>query len=272
MELPEGLCMHMFLVDKFETHEAYAFQFEEGDKTKRVHFQLTYKLRSRRDTERRKFEDDGFDCKWPSISYLEHAHKEEKSWDYCQKRARVPCSCGETGPWVKGKCIGTSRDLTEKHFVECPMSNKPWTKHVLDLVAKEPPVFHNKVYWYWSKHSGAGKNTLQKYLKVTQGAVGLGTSRKHALSIAFKHPAKIYCMNIEREQHENTKLPMRLLETLSDQDYSSEFGVEATGSVARVASWILVFANVSPTGPFFDSGRIKAYEIIEDGKWPNIFV
>jgi hypothetical protein len=78
-------------------------------------------------------------------------------------------------------------------------------------------------------------------------------------------------MNIERERHEKSELPMRLLEQLSDQDYSSEFGVEATGSVARIASWILVFANVKPTGAFVDSGRVIAHEIIEDGKAPFLF-
>lgn len=263
--------MHQFLLDKLESFDAYAFQFELGGETKRKHFQLTYKKRSRRSTERKSFEDDGFDAKWPVISYLEGAFKEEKSWDYCQKRERVPCSCGETGPWVKGKCVGASRDLTEKHFAEFPMSNKPWTQHVLDLVKDEPPIFYNKVHWYWSEHSGAGKNTLQKYLKVTQGAVGVGTSRKHALAHAFKNPAKIYCMNIERERHEKSELPMRLLEQLSDQDYSSEFGVEATGSVARIASWILVFANVKPSGAFFDSGRVIAHEIVEGGKPPFLF-
>lgn len=271
IDLPKGICMHQWLVDRLDGCEAYAFQFEKGDKTQRTHFQLTYKFRSRRSTERKKWEQDGFDCRWPNISFLEGAQKEEKSWDYCQKRERIPCSCGEAGPWVKGKCVGASRDLTEEHFAECPMSNKPWTQHVLDKVKEDPPTFHNKVYWYWSEHSGAGKNTLQKYLKVTQGAVGVGTSRKHALAHAFKNPSKIYCMNIERERHEKAELPMRLLEQLSDQDYSSEFGVEATGAVARIASWILVFANVRPTGAFYESGRIISHEIVENGKWPNVF-
>lgn len=270
-ELPKGVCMHQFLLERLDSLDAFAFQFELGDKTERKHFQLTFKNRSRRSTERKKFEDDGFDAKWPSISYLEPAAKEEKSWDYCQKRARVPCSCGETGPWLKGKCVGASRDLTEEHFAAAPMSNRPWTQHVLDLVKEEPPIFYNKVHWYWSEHSGAGKNTLQKYLKVTQGAVGVGTSRKHALAHAFKNPAKIYCMNIERERHERSELPMRLLEQLSDQDYSSEFGVEATGSVARIASWILVFANVKPSGAFFDSGRVIAHQIVENGVAPFLF-
>ncbi len=270
--LPDGVCIHQFLLERFESTEAYAFQIETGKKNGRPHFQLTYKVRSRRGTERKKFEDDDFECKWPDISYLEPAFKEEKSWDYCQKRERIPCSCGETGPWVKGKCVGASRDLTEQHFAEFPMSNKPWTKHVLDLVEPEPAVFYNKVHWYWSEHSGAGKNTLQKWLKVTAGAVGVGTSRKHALAHAFKNPSKIYCMNIERERHEKSSLPMRLLEQLSDQDYSSEFGVEATGSVARVASWILVFANCAPTGDFYKSGRVIAHEIVKDGKFPNLFV
>jgi hypothetical protein len=100
-ELPKGVCMHQFLLERLESLDAYAFQFELGTNTKRKHFQLTFKVRSRRGTERKKFEDDGFNCMWPEISYLEPAVKEEKSWDYCQKRERVPCSCGETGPWVK---------------------------------------------------------------------------------------------------------------------------------------------------------------------------
>lgn len=136
----------------------------------------------------------------------------------------------------------------------------------------EPPVIHNKVYWFWSRHSGAGKNTLQRHLTLDFGAAPLDICKQnHSLGEVYKHPTRIYVLNIPRERHHHenkmgdevcASLNYKLLETISGTYFQAGFGTEGTGAVVRKASWIIVFANEAPTGPFYDSGRMKHCQTI----------
>lgn len=267
---PEGVkclhsCIETFLDE--EGCEGYSFQYEKH-KNGVLHMQITHKKRDRRSTVRRKWEDVfGKDIRtlFPSIAYCEPCGKEEKSFGYTSKNAtRMACpDCEENGPWIKGKCpVGASRDLQESDLM--PLAGRPWTLPFFEKFSKEVPVFHNKVYWIWSEHSEAGKTScLGSHLALRCGAVLLGTSLKHALAVVFKCPAPIYYLNLARQKHENTQQPMALLETLSDMAFCSQFG-DQTGMVLRKASWIIVFANEAPAGPFYDSGRVLEYKIDDD--------
>lgn len=275
---PEGdpRCVHEIIEDLLDNAEAYAFQYEFGGKNKVLHIQGMHKLRSRCGTTRRKFTEAGFEDAYPLKTYCEGARNPGCLWEYCKKSetATVCPTCGAAGPWIKGAKPIVNRDLCAEDLSEFALENRPWSKKAFDMFAEEPPLIHNKVYWFWSKHSEAGKNTFLRHLKVRRGAIALDMfSPKHSLGIVFKNPAPIYYINIPRERHSYmphgksdeadrvySPINYKFLETLSDMTFMAAFG-DNTGMVCRRASWIIVTANEQPFGPFFNSGRIKEFEI-----------
>lgn len=273
---PDRKCLHQVLEDEFKGRkiENYAFQYEPH-KDGTLHLQGTHNIRSRCGTERKNFTEIGFDDEYPNVTYCNGASRPAKLFEYCSKTERVNCpDCGATGPWIGGKKPVECRDLTEEDLKEHSLENRPWSVKAYAMFKDEPPVVHNKVYWFWSKHSEAGKNTLARHLSINRGAVPLDICKQnHSLGEVYKHPASIYVLNVPRERHyyenklgEKVYVPLnyKLLETISDMYFQAGFGTEATGAVVRKASWIVVFANEPPTGGFYDSGRIISHEIVPD--------
>jgi hypothetical protein len=276
---PERKCLHQVIEDEFKHNkiENYAFQYEPHESGV-VHLQGTHNYRSRRGTERKRFTEIGFDDLYPQVTYLEGAARPKDLFEYCSKKERVPCpDCGAEGPWVGGQKPVDDRALTREDLEAFPLSNRPWSEEVYTMCKSEPPVVHNQVYWYWSKHSGAGKNNLQRHLTIDFGSIPLDMFKSgHALGIVYKNPSRIYTVNIPRERYSYisktgdkvyTPLNYKFLETLSDMYFQASFGTEMTGAVVRKASWIIVFANEPPTGEFYDSERIVCKEIGEDNSF-----
>lgn len=245
--------------------EQYAFQVEEtlqddGSWGNR-HIGGTYKFRSRRETERKRWSEVFPELKFPVISYLEGAKLKKNSLLYDCKADNVKDGSRRyLGPWTKGVDSKPSRDLTEDDLINgAPLENRPWSVEAFEKLSKEAPIFHNKVDWYWSDHSEAGKTTLIKHLITRRGAVIIPNSCKHALAIAYKSPSGIYVMNLSRELGQGL-VSYNMLEQMSDQVYARSFGVEATGGVCRRGAHVVVFANEPPTGAFA-AKRINVFEI-----------
>jgi hypothetical protein len=268
--------LHQIIEDEFKEKkiENYSFQYEPH-KSGETHLQGCHNYRSRRPTERNRFTALGFDDKYPVITYCEGVACPGSVFDYCQKEERVCCpDCKAEGPWIGGEKPLANRDLTREDLEKYALKNRPWSEEVFEMCRVEPPVVHNKVYWYWSRDSGVGKNNLQRHLTIEFGAIPLDMQKaSHSLGLVYKNPARVYTINVPRERYYYvnksgdkvfTPLNYRFLETLSDMYFQASFGTEMTGAVVRKASWILVFANEPPTGEFVDSGRVIPQEIGSD--------
>jgi hypothetical protein len=131
---------------------------------------------------------------------------------------------------------------------------RPWQLAIAERHAEPPPMFHNKIYWYYEPRGAVGKTMLGRYFALRHKGVYLQGAGKHILATAFKSPSFHYIFGLTRADRE--KMSYRSLESLNDNFYMSGFGVEATGMICRKTAWTIVLANFEPD-----------YDMISRDRW-----
>jgi hypothetical protein len=119
-----------------------------------------------------------------------------------------------------------------------------WQKVIAKRHSLPPPLFHNKIYWYYEPRGAIGKTMLGRYFHLAHNAVYLQGAGRHILATAYNNPSFWYIFGLTRS--DMGKMSYKSLESLNDNFYMSGFGTDATGMRCRKTAWTIVFANFPP--------------------------
>lgn len=192
------------LLQKFllEREWKFVYQEEEGDNTKRKHFQMRInvlkKNRMVKHTLLDVFRAGGFPEE--QIKQLtpspesNNGIKNEGSTFYCMKPERL------AGPWSDPSFVPPTRKRKyEGEDLECMKTPYGWQQDIMDRI--DEPTDDRKINWVYNKSGNCGKTKLQKYLCWTKKAkrISMGLAHQIKNSLATTQPdSRCFVMNIPR--------------------------------------------------------------------------
>lgn len=241
------------LKSKFEAGRVHLEKGKDGQ----PHFQITvgcFKSRMRRSAVR-KYLEDNYEVKFPSIDYCEPCEKTWASFQYCAK-----ADTHVAGPWEWGIEKKESKNLT----IEDLPTPYPFQETLLTRYETPAPTFNAEIDWYYDVNGQIGKTMLGRMMILKLGFYLLDGDAQKMKSQAAKHPAPGYLLNIVRSKEKFFSYSG--LEAISDQVFCDTFGTENEGMVCRKGSHVVVFANWAPEEGRITDSRLNVYSWDEENK------
>ena len=177
--------------------EAWVFQKEKGEEAGREHYQITLRLKDKKDkhTILRDMERAGLPTATMSFRPVSNNGKQVSAMDfYCTKiETRID------GPWYDASYQPPKKKVRyEGADLVCMDEPLLWQATVLDWI--KAPADDRTIRWIWNEEGNAGKSKLIKYMcwKLGAAKIPLGTATQLKTSVCDKGVHEVFLVDLPR--------------------------------------------------------------------------